>query len=193
MTEDMRGLFYIVRGGYKRGKSPSFFNPVSEDKNWIGGYDPSDDTNEEWYMLLDSELFMCQCAGSKLQSCLDTAYKLIKRYRTKEKYVKVMKSLTYSGGCASPIHKALEKEIYNTYGDYFRSQLDEVENLAYQEIREDTPLARATKLRKKRVESGVPKVEMETMRKPSGTISTPKHNTRKNKLVPKKRKVIIET
>jgi len=49
--ESLRGLFYIVKGDYKK-KGISFVNKVTGDVNYIGGYDPEDSETTEWYRTI---------------------------------------------------------------------------------------------------------------------------------------------
>ena len=55
MTEDMRGLFFIVKGQYRKGEGKKIVNDVSGDYMWLGGYDPTlkDTPSTRWYMCLD--------------------------------------------------------------------------------------------------------------------------------------------
>ena len=51
--EDIRGLFFIVKGHYKKGVGDSFINEVSGNISHIGGYDPKNENIGEWYTCLD--------------------------------------------------------------------------------------------------------------------------------------------
>lgn len=187
MTEDMRGLFVIVKGQYRQKREPRFFNEVSQDYNFIGGYDPEREDTEEWYMLYDTVTQSCCGCSSDFDKVVSNVFKVITRYRSREKYIKTMRSLDQP---RSPIHERLMREVFNTYGDYFREEIEEQEDQAYKVIREDTPLARTKKRLKKREHTSV---EMEEKRTPVVTPTTPKHTSGKKKgLVPKKRNTSIE-
>lgn len=147
---DLRGVLYIVRGGHRKDKEPRFFNEVSENYSWIGGYNPEDQTNQEWYMLYDNVLFMCQAASSDINVVLKAAERLITKYKTKERYIEVMKSLdAYHYQSRTMVR--LEQEVYKHYGDYFRPEMEEVEERAYTFIRENNPVTKARRRFKSRV------------------------------------------
>jgi len=186
MTEDMRGLFYITRGNYKKDKSPKFWNEVSESHQAIGGYNPEDNTNEEWYMLHDCVTFMCQGAGSDLTKLLDSVYRLITTYKTRERYLHVMRNLDVA---KSPVMIRLEQEVYDHYGQHFSAQVREAEDKAYEFLSTNTPVARARKKLRKRSDTSVEMEETKTPQTPVEVSTTPK---RKKGLKPIKRKTEIE-
>lgn len=177
MTESLRGVFYIIRGSYRKDKAPRFFNDVSESYNWLGGYDPEDNTNEEWYMLMDNVLFMCQAASSDIEKVLAVAERCITKYKTKERYIEVMKSLDIYH-YQSPIHLRLEKELYAHYGDYYRPELEEVEERAYTTVRQGSPVLKARSRFKPR------KVVIETETPATPVETTPPASPTKTKLAP---------
>jgi len=158
MSESLRGVFYIVRGGHRKDKKPQFFNEVSETYNFIGGYDPEDQTNPEWYMLMDNVLFMCQAASSDINTVLQAAERCIMKYKTKERYIEVMKSLD-AYHQQSPIMRRLEQEVYHQYGDYFRPELEEVEDRAYTYLKDNTPVMKARRRFKSRLVTTPTQVE----------------------------------
>lgn len=186
MAEDMRGLFYIVRGNYKRDKAPKFWNEVSESYHHIGGYDPEDQTNEEWYMLFDNVTFMCNGAGSDMTKLLDSIYRLITTYKTRERYLTTMRSLDVAH---SPIMIRMEQEVFKHYGDYFSAQVRGVEDKAYEFLATNTPVARARKKLRKRSSTPVEMETPKTTETPVETVLTPK---RKKGLKPTKRQTTIE-
>ncbi len=187
MNEDMRGLFVIVKGQYRHKCEPRFFNKVSQDYNCLGGYDPEREETSEWYMLYDRETLTCHGCSSDFDKVVSGVFKIITRYRSKEKFVRKMRSLDQP---RSPIHECLMKEVIDTYGDYYEEEIEDQENEAYKVIREDTPLARTKKRLKKREHTSV---EMEKKTTPVVIPTTPKHTSGKKKgLIPKKRKTSIE-
>lgn len=153
MTEDMRGLFVIIKGQYRRKAEPSFFNRVSEEINHIGGYDPENEETSEWYMLYDRETLTCGCCSSSFEKVVGNVKRLILKYKTKERYIDTMRSLDTT---RSPIHECLMKEVINTYGDYFASEIEEQEDEAYEVLRNNT-----TQLRGKRKLKSRKHVEVE--------------------------------
>ena len=187
MTESLRGVFYITRGNYKKDKRPEFYNEVSEKYNFIGGYDPTDDTNEDWYMVIDNVTFTCMAAGVTLNTALEKVYDLITKYRTKEHYLHVLSGLDLP---TSPIHRRVEEEVFKTWGDYFRPQIKEVEDRAYSFLASNSAVARARKRLRKRVVS----VEMETTTPPPAPVTeTPTTPPKRKKgLRPVKRHIAVE-
>lgn len=148
MKEDLRGVFFIVRGQYRRNKGVKFFNDVSEEYNHIGGYDPEDPTNEEWYMLLDNITYTTLACGSNLDKVVRCARGYITKYKTRDRYLKMLKSLEY-GTKVSPIHKRLMTEVYNTYGEYYQHLIDGVVGEAYKEVHDEmvNPLLKKSRKR----------------------------------------------
>jgi hypothetical protein len=148
MREDMRGLFYIVRGQYRRNKGIKFFNDISQDYQHIGGYDPEDTTNEEWYMLVDSETFSTLACGSDLNRVVKCAGLYIRKYKTRDKYLKMIKSLEYPP-LPSPVMRRLQEEVYKHYGDYYEDLIDEEVGNTYEEVRDEmvNPLFKKAKKR----------------------------------------------
>ena len=140
---DMRGLFFIVKGNYKRGLEPSFFNEVTKGTNYLGGYDPEDENTEEWYMLLDNVTYMCNSASSDFDKVVRCAYTLIKRHKGNlDKYVREMNSIRK----VSASMRCIYEEVYKHYGDYFEAEIEEMEDLAYSELREERPIHKSRKL-----------------------------------------------
>lgn len=148
MREDMRGLFYIVKGQYRKNKGEKFFNEVSQDYNYIGGYSPEDTTNEEWYMLVDSETFTTLACGSDIHKIVKCAGKYIRKYKTKDNYLKMLRSLEYSQS-PSPIHKRLQEEVYRHYGDYYEDLIEKEVDEVYEEVHNEmvNPLYKKAKKR----------------------------------------------
>ena len=69
MLEDLRGVFFIIKGQYRRGIAPSFFNTYTESEQWLGGYNP-ETTTTEWYMLLDRLTWTVHYASSEYEKVL---------------------------------------------------------------------------------------------------------------------------
>lgn len=157
---DMKNLFFIVKGKYKKGVIPSFYNYASGDTNYIGGYNPDDPDTEEWYMLMDNKTFFCLACGNDLDKILKVIYNTIKRYNgIARKYFKHLSDITSDDYYEVHYldHKPLDPEdrakkaegkiprvnmsmrclynaIYKQYGNYYSEEIEEMEELAYSEI-----------------------------------------------------------
>lgn len=186
----MRGLFFIVKGQYDRTKSPRFFNDVSGDYNTIGGYDPEDDTTIEWYRLVDNETFRTHSCGGSLDDVVGVVYTLIKKFKTKEKFLRAVFR------CQKDVSKTgirVEEEIYQTYGDYYTHRIEEMEDLAYSELKDADPIVKARKKLRRRVEGVVDIVTPKTQEvTPLKKIGAKKSPVKKKGLVPKKRHIQVE-
>lgn len=173
MNKDtMKGLFFIIKGKYQKGVAPSFKNEVSGDTSYIGGYDPYSETTEEWYMLLDTKTFHCIACGSDFNKVLKSVYTVIKKHKgvAKNYFKRISKTtsddyyethylgqrpLTHDqrqkkaeGRCprVSPVMRCLYEHIYEEYGDFFSDEIEEMEDLAYSELKEEKPINKTKKL-----------------------------------------------
>ena len=175
MKDTMRGLFFIVKGQYKK-VEPSFTNEVTGDKSYIGGYDPESDTTSEWYMLLDNKTFHCVACDKSLDKVLNSVKSVIKRYKGVAKgYFKHVSDTTSDdyydthylgrkclshdqrtkkaeGRCprVSPTMRCLYEHIFSVYGDYYTYLVEEMEDLAYLELKEERPFNKTRKLMTKK-------------------------------------------
>lgn len=143
-TNSMRGLFFVVKGSYKKGVEPSFVNRINGDTYHLGGYNPTLDTTEEWYMVLDRKTFNCVSCGGDLEKVVKGVYCSIKRHKGN-----LSKYLSYVGGKEtklSPIMRCLYEQVYSEYGDYFSERVEEMEDLAYEELKENKPLNKTRKI-----------------------------------------------
>ncbi len=183
MNTTMRGLFSIVRGRYKKGKGRAITNRVSGDTNYLGGYDPEDTENPEWYMLYETEHYTCVSCGSDLDTLVRMVYTYIVRYKTRNK---ILHALT-NGQQRYPIDEAMMEEVINMYGHYYDDLVEEQEDLAFEELKSDTVFNRAKKRLHKRTHTSV-----EVIEKKVEVINTKNVETKKKKgLVPKKRKISV--
>ena len=66
MKEDMRGLFFIVKGQYRKDNDP--------DGVCISGYDPNSPNTEEWYQVKDHITFHTFACGSDLNKVAHGVY-----------------------------------------------------------------------------------------------------------------------
>lgn len=164
--EDMRGLFFIVKGQYKTDNS--------KDGVCVSGYDPEDPNTKEWYMLVDNVTFRCFACGSDLNKVIGGVSRVIFKFKTRERYFKHVckvtsedyyevhyrgrRPLTHDeivkkaeGKCprVSPAMKALYSKIYSCYGDYYSDLVKVEEDKAYKELKEQTPFHKSKKLMSK--------------------------------------------
>lgn len=181
MGDSMRGLFYIVKGHYTKGGA-SFLNTVSSSVSYIGGYDPQDPNTTEWYMVRDYETHNCVYCGGSIERAVDSIYTIIKRFKgSAKKYFKFVSDTTTDdiyevrylghrpltqeqrtkkseGRCprVSPVDKCLYDCVYQEYGFFYRDLIEEVEDRAYEELREEKPINKT----KKRLAKGGAKLKM---------------------------------
>lgn len=172
MNDDMRGLFFIVKGQYKKGAEPSFLNNASNEISYIGGYNPESENTVEWYMLMDCKTFNCIACGSDPNKLVKGVYNVIKKYKgVAKKYFKYISDTTSDdyyevhylgkrpltreerakkaeGRCPriSPVMRCLYEAIYSEYGDYYREEIEEMEDLAYEDLKEEKPIHKTKKL-----------------------------------------------
>lgn len=188
MKENMRGLFYIVRGRNVNKKEPRVYNKARDDYDYIGGYRPTDADNDEWYQVKDNITFTTHSTTTTLDRAILAIKTLIRRYKDKDRFIReVRKHYTTPQAQVNTC-----KEVYDRWGDYYEDEVKSAENLAYQELREERPLNKA-RLRAKRIkenisdDSGVevvfrtPVIEapMENSIKKSGVIRPKKRLVRK--------------
>lgn len=141
--ESMRGLFFIIKGQYRR-------DYRNKDNNTLG-YDPFNPDTPEWYMLVDNRTFTCISCGSDLQQVLQGVYRSIKRHKgVAERYLTQM-SRSYSK--SSPSTKELYRNVYKKFGDYYEDEVKEMEDLAYEDLKQEKPVFKSRKLIGKHKES----------------------------------------
>lgn len=180
MKEDMRGLFFIVKGQYQKDNS--------EDGVCISGYDPYAPNTTEWYMLMDNVTYYCIACGSDLKKVLGGVKRAITKHKTRERYFKFVCEVTsedyyethylghapltpeqrankMEGRCprVSPAMKTLYGKIYDHYGDFFSDLIEAEEYTAYEALKGQTPFKKSKKLVKKTL---TPVVEEEKTTKP---------------------------
>lgn len=174
--DSMRGLFFIMKGQYKKGVEPSVINNHTGDINYIGGFNPDNDTTEEWYMLVDRITFQCSVCGGDYNKVLKGVGSLIKRHKgSLKKYLKFISDTTSDdtyevmylghppltpekrqrkavGRCprTSPTMRCFYQEVYNHYGDYYSDDIKVEEEKVYEDLKGDTLLGHTKKLMKKK-------------------------------------------
>lgn len=142
--KDMKGLFFVVKGQYRKGVAPSFVNKVSGDTQYIGGYDPTLDTTSDWYMVLDKKTFNCVSCGGNFDKVIRGVYNTIKRFKgSGDRYLKHVRE---KDSKVSPIMRCLYEQVYSEYGDFYNEEVEEMEDLAYSDLKEERPLNKAMKL-----------------------------------------------
>lgn len=202
MKEDMRGLFFIVKGQYQKDNS--------EDGVCISGYDPYAPTTNEWYMLMDNVTFHCFACGSDLKKVLGGVKRFITKYKTRERYFKHVCEVTsedyyevtylghrpltpeqraskMEGRCprVSPAMKDLYRKIYDNYGDFFSDLIEKQEDEAYEALKGQTPFKKSKKLVKKTTPLETPVVEEKKTLKKVVKKDTPKEEVVTKKVKPK--------
>lgn len=151
-VEDMRGLFFIVKGQYRKGVEPAFTNRETGDTNFLGGYDPEREETEEWYMCLDKETFNCVACGSDLNKVSRGVYNsIVSNKGNKHRY---LKKLIHK---VSPPMRCLYSSIYDTYGYYYEDLVEEIEDEAFEYLREHTSTMRRSNSIKNRLKKTTPK------------------------------------
>ena len=144
---DLRDFFYIIRGGFVDRKKPSVYNKVREDYVFIGGYNPKDTTNENWYQVLDNETFTVHCCCSSLEKALRCIYNLVVRYKTKERFLfKAQENAPKQAGVIYEDHHL----IYEHYGEHFSTEISEVVDSAYKHLWSNRPIVKAANKTKNR-------------------------------------------
>lgn len=172
MKDDMRGLFFIMKGQYRKGVEPSFTNSVSGNVSYIGGYNPTSDDTEEWYMLMDKKTFHCVACDSDFNKVLKGVHTTIKRFKgvarryfkhisdtTSDDYYEVTylghkpldkKGITdkAEGRCprVSPVMRCLYERVLEEYGDYYVEEIEHMEELAYEDLKDERPINKSRKL-----------------------------------------------
>lgn len=172
LGDSMRGLFFIVKGGYVKGVEPQYTNRVTGDVGYVGGYDPERDTTQEWYMLMDRKTFQCIACGGDYQKVLRGVKTVILKYKgsakryfkhisqtTSDDYYEVhylghepltpdQRTKKAEGRCprTSPIMRCLYEEIDHYYGDYYTSDIEVLEDEAYSELVEERPVNKSRKI-----------------------------------------------
>lgn len=166
-SEDMRDLFTIVKGQYRKDNSPDDIS--------ISGYDPTNQNTNEWYQVHDNVVFYCFYGGSSYEKALKAITSYIKKYKTRREYFKHVCDVTSEdyygvhylnqkplndkersekacdGRCprTSPSSVALYTKVFNNFHYYFAEDIEKAEDLAYDELKGKTPLNKTKSLVKK--------------------------------------------
>ena len=157
MREDLRGLFYIVKGNYQQ-SAPKV---MCEDgvERCIGGYDPLDEDTSEWYRVLDNTTFFCSYAGGDYDKALEVIRNQIVHFKSRKKYFKWVSDVSsedyyfthYLGKApftydqhlkrcegrmprVSVPQKSLERAIYDEWGLFYSEDIEIAEDKAYEKV-----------------------------------------------------------
>jgi hypothetical protein len=124
-------------------------------------------------MLMDKNTFHCIACGSDFNKVLKGVYTIIKKYKgVARNYFRHVSSITSDdyyethylgrtplthdqrvkkaeGRCprVSPVMREIYTQVYNEFGDYYEEEIQEMEERAYSELKEETPFKKAKKLR----------------------------------------------
>lgn len=135
---DLKEVFFIVKGQYKRDKD------LDGDGVCVSGFNPSDKDTTEWYRVVDNITYTTLHCSSDYPKALEAVKKVITRYKTMDKYLKGIKDLPPT----APKSKEMLSKIYRYYGDYYREDIVKQENLAY-EVLDGSPIKRNVVLKSK--------------------------------------------
>lgn len=143
MKEDMRDMFAIIKGQYRKGVGDSFNNSANNTTMYLGGYDPYSPDTVEWYQLLDTRTLRCISCGGDYNKVLKGVYNTIKRYKGDLKLYTKKTSHTPN---RAPSMRCLCEHVVKEYGVFFRDDIEDMEDLAYRDLRDNKPLNKARKL-----------------------------------------------
>ena len=148
MKEDLRGIFIIIKGQYRR-KAPIM--TYKEKEYYIGGYDPEDESTMEWYRVVDKELGICAYAGSSLERALLAVRREIIRNKDLRTYEKRMRKYTRTNPNSINMDRCVDEE----YGFYFRDKIRAMEDEAYAFLEDNTSVKKAKRRFKKIGNEGI--------------------------------------
>ena len=169
MIEDLRGVFFIMKGQYRRGLSPTFFNTCLGVDQYLGGFNPESRDTTEWYMLVDTITWHTQCANSDYEVVLRAVEKMIKKYKTRKHFEHVMNGVISRN--AKSVQE-LDRAVYEEWGDYFKEDIEEEEDLAYEYLRDNTRFNKTKKKMRGKVVGITP--QMGVVNTPEVVVTTPK-------------------
>lgn len=154
--EDMRDLFFIIKGGYVKGVEPKFTN-TKGDEIYIGGYDPYSEDTKEWYMLVDNQTYSVMSCGEDLNTVLQSVYNTIRHFKGSLK--KYLKHTTEYSHTQSKSAMELYKRVEDEYGDYYKDLITTMEDSAYDSLREEKTYNKSRKLVSKHKKDMVVEIE----------------------------------
>lgn len=131
MKEDMRGLFFIVKGQYKKGVKPTF--NYNGDTSYIGGYDPTHTDTTNWYQCIDRVTYTCISCGSDLEKVVGGVYCAIIRHKDLRHYRRAIDKM--ESARVSPFMVQQRQAIDMVFGDHFEHLIRREEDRAYDELK----------------------------------------------------------
>lgn len=216
IKEDLRGLFFIIKGNYKNVAPKVACGDGIE--RFIGGYNPTD--SEDWYIVLDTETFFCSYAGGNYERALEVIYNQIVYFKSRKRYFKWVSEHTsedyyfihYLGRApfskdehmkrcegrvprVSVPQKHLYRAIYNEYGHYFDDDIQIKEDDAHDVIQDKLQKSKGVKPKIKLkpslspVQLVKPIIPLDLLQAPNKPLKSKKIiNIKPNKLKPLKLK-----
>lgn len=172
--DDMKGLFFIIKGKHAWKREPSYVNRVSNDVTHIGGYNPNSPSTEEWYQVLDRVCYHSIYCGSDLDKALTAIKKRIVAHKgvaknyfrevskyTSDDYYEVHylghtplslegRTKKCEGRCprTSPIMADMYCTIDKMWGNFHIEEVWRMEEEAYKELEDTKPVNRSKKIMK---------------------------------------------
>ena len=131
VKENLRGMFNIVKGQYCK-KKPLV--TVNDNSYYIGAFDPENFETKEWYRVIDENGRVIH-AGISLDKALNSIKREIIRSKTKEGYIKSIINYSVDN---SKIMKEMDRLLIDEYGYYYEDMIEEMENEAYNYIKDYT-------------------------------------------------------
>ena len=133
-----------------------------------------------WYMLLVKESHFCLASGKDLETLTQVIHKYVKRYRTRDRFMRALKGLSYGCSVSAPTFEQRRKDFLlygEDYEDLVHSIVEEAFREAREEDKENSPLRKTTtRLKRAGRVSPPPKpvVEERTTRTTTPTEDSPR-------------------
>lgn len=163
-NDDLRGMFFIVKGQYEKGVVPSVISKVTGGEVFLGGYDPSNDNTAEWYMALDKVTYHCICCSGDFEMIKRGIVNAITRYKTKENYLMQLKMRGEYEDVSKPMRFVYDM-VYSYYGNYYSEVVSDLEEEAYSSSLSHTGNTLKRSLLKKSAPKSIKKIRSEAPEK----------------------------
>lgn len=170
MVDTMKGLFFIIKGRHDWNKKPTYTNRVTGDVGYLGGYDPED--SDDWYTVRDRKCYHSIYCGRSLEEAISSIRRCIVKHKgvarsyfkevskyTSDDYYEVhylghaellpeKRASKCEGRCprTSPIMQDMYRNIDMLWGDYYQTEIEEQEELAYQDLVDERPVNKSRKI-----------------------------------------------